>query len=105
MSYRECRNCEEMVERGWKVETSTALCNRCGAEINCNGKKLPLDTNSTQPHFKSCGNGGAPTVTTKSQTSNSSHDSESLRTSLDELAVAVRELIRLLRDKMKTTGR
>jgi hypothetical protein len=61
--YPEYRSRQDMIEHGWKVEAATALCRNCGGEINWattpNGKKLPLDTNSTQPHFKSCGNGGA----------------------------------------------
>src|SRR6266498_5162068 len=95
-----------MVSRGWKISSSDGECRKCHAAITWsespNGKKVPLDINSTQLHFKSCSNGGAPvpssgaTTTTTTPTTNT-NETAVLRESLDECAQAVRELCHILR--------
>jgi hypothetical protein len=111
--YREYRSQQEMREHGWTVETSTKICNRCGGEIvwatSRNGKKIPLDANSTALHVKSCSgqllapsNGKPEALRNHSMPAN---ESAALRESLDECAQAVRELCRILRARAEAVSK
>lgn len=108
-NYREYRTRQEMVEHGWKINPLNSECRNCHAEITWStsprGKKVPLDVNSTELHFKSCSNSQqSKSIQTANSGRNSvapnssaSDESAALREALDECAQAVRELCRILR--------
>ena len=115
--FREYRTRQEMTEHGWKINPLNSECRNCGAEITWatspNGKKLPLDVNSTSAHFKSCSNGGAPESAPASSrpsapplrannvvpSAPTAADFNALRESIDELAQATRAMCSLLRSR------
>src|SRR5438045_3488095 len=100
-NFREYRNRQEMVARGWTIASRDGECRNCHAAITWtespNGKKVPLDVNSTVLHFKSCSNGGAPAPSSSRMTTapapttatTKTNETTGLRESLDECAQAV----------------
>jgi hypothetical protein len=116
-NYREYRNREEMVSAGWSIASTESTCRNCGGSISWakspKGKSVPLDSNSTRLHFKSC-NGVAPSpAPTRPAAADSSpprptaggNEMAELREALDECAQAVRALCSLLRARAEAASK
>jgi hypothetical protein len=102
-NFREYTSRSEMERAGWSIASTESTCRNCQASITWakspKGKSVPLDSNSTKLHFKSCtgDSSTSPKVVRSQPETVFAGESALLRESLDECAQAVRELCRILR--------